>query len=151
MIICVRILCKCLGQTWEKFHYHNRHTLSSAKHTDSKLLLCEWQIGMRDCLGFSAVEGPWGDPFGPLDDPRPRHFVISSSRAHVTSSTAPWPGKPALTRPVIIQINYQSVDCLNLLEQCRSDRRQQFVSFHVQRFFHKLYICSKTCLLSDNL
>ena len=148
MIICVRILCKCLGQTWEKFHYHNRHTLSSAKHTDSKLLLCEWQIGMRDCLGFSAVEGPWGDPFGWSSAKTLCNLFL---RAHVTSSTAPWPGKPALTRPVIIQINYQSVDCLNLLEQCRSDMRQQFVSFHVQRFFHKLYICSKTCLLSDNL
>ena len=147
MIICVRILCKCLSQTWEKFHYHNRHTLSSSKHTDTNCYCMSDRLGWETVLASQQLKDLEATP---LDDPRPRHFVISSSRAHVTSSRAPWPGKPATdqTSHVIIQINYQSVDCLNLSEHCRSDMRQQFVSFHVQRFFYK---CSTIYLLSDNL
>ena len=141
------------ANVWDK--YEKSSTIITVIHCPQQNILIPNCYCVSDRLGWKTVLASQqlkDLEATPLDDPRPRHFVISSSRAHVTSSTAPWPGKPALTRPVIIQINYQSVDCLNLLEQCRSDMRQQFVSFHVQRFFiNCISKCIKIWLLSDNL
>ena len=71
---------------------------------------------------LSAAVGPWGDPFGWSSANTLCNLFLMSHPTQIRDQE-----NLPLHWPVIIQINYQNVDCLNLTEQCRADNSQHIL------------------------